>query len=156
MAFGYGYKIKNRIIMKRFLQLSFIMVLFSSCSINVLNNLNANVGTTFELLKQETYGGRENESNVVLKSQSELDKLYKDLNLGSAPAIDFEQNKVVALFMGQKNSGGYSISVRKITVDGDTTTVSVKRTLPEGMATQAITAPYCIAIIPKTDKVVIE
>jgi fructose-1,6-bisphosphatase len=142
--------------MKRLLQLGLMMVLLSSCSINVLNNLNANVGTTFELLKEEAYGGRENESNVVLKSQSELDKLYADLNLGAAPKINFESNKVVALFMGQKSSGGYSISIRKITVDGDTTTVSVKRTLPEGMATMALTAPYCIAIIPKTDKVVIE
>lgn len=143
--------------MKRLLQLGLMLVLFSSCSINVLNNMNANVGTTFELLKQEAYGGWDDESNLIISKQSELDKLYKDLNLGTAPKINFESNKVVALFMGQKRTGGYSISVRKITVNGDTTTVSVKRVTPEGgMATMALTAPYCIAIIPNTEKVVIE
>jgi len=143
--------------MKRLLPLCIIVVLLSSCSINVLNNLNASVGTTFELLKQEAYGGKEDETNLVIKTQTELESLYKQLNLGSAPTIDFEHNRVVALFMGQKRTGGYSIGIRKISVNGDTTTVSVKRTTPEGgMATMALSAPYCIAIIPKTENVVIE
>ncbi|WP_116788076.1 protease complex subunit PrcB family protein [Flavobacterium psychrotrophum] len=143
--------------MKRLLQLGLMAVLLSSCSINVLNNMNASVGTTFEVLKQEVYGGWDDESNLIISKQSELDKLYKELNQGDAPKINFETNKVVALFMGQKRTGGYSISVRKITVNGNTTTVSVKRSTPEGnMVTMALTAPYCIAIIPNTEKVVVE
>ena len=142
-------------ITKHFLTLGIAALLFSSCSINVLNNLNANMGVTFEVLKQEVYGGREKKATEVVKSQEQLDKLYKELGSADAPKIDFEHNNVVAIFMGQKNTGGYSISIRKISVEDNVTTIAVKYTMPEGMASMALTAPYCIAVIPKTDRVVV-
>jgi hypothetical protein len=142
--------------MKRILLTGFMALALTSCSINVLNNTNANLGIAFEVLKQDSFGGREKESTVVISSQTQLTDLYKELGWTVVPQIDFNKNNVVALFMGQKSTGGYSISVRKIAVDGDTTTVYVKRTQPEGMATMAITAPYSITIIPKTGDVVIE
>src|SRR5690606_40887429 len=66
-----------------------------------------NLKTTaeFEILKQEGYGGREKKSNEVIESQDALNALYKELNLGEAPKVDFKKKKAVALFMGQKNSG---------------------------------------------------
>jgi len=144
-------------ITKQFFALGIVLLLCSSCSINVLNNLNTNAGITFEVLKQEVYGGREKESTEVVKSQAQLDKLYKELGGADAPKIDFEHNNVVAIFMGQKNTGGFSISVRKISIDDNVATVTVRRTTPEGgIATMALSAPYCIAIIPKTDRVVVE
>lgn len=138
--------------MKKIFLACFVAVLFSSCSINVLNNMNSNVGTTFELLKQESYGGMEDESNLVIKTQQELNSLYNKLGIGTAPQIDFERNNVVALFMGQKNTGGYSISIGKISVTDDTTVIFAKRTVPPtgGVVSMALTAPYCIAVIPKT------
>jgi hypothetical protein len=142
--------------MKRILLSGAIALMLTSCSINVLNNTNANLGIAFEVLKQDAYGGREKESFVVISTQSDLANLYKELGWNNVPTVDFNKNNVVALFMGQKNTGGYSISVRKISVDGNTTTVYVKSTQPEGMATMAITAPYNITIIPKTSEVIIE
>jgi hypothetical protein len=53
-------------------------------------------------------------------------------------------------------AGGYSIAIKSIIVEDDTTIIKVLETKPEGMATMALTAPYCIAIIPKTDKVIVE
>jgi len=142
--------------MKRILLLGMASVMMASCSINVLNNTNANLGIAFEVLKQDAYGGREKKSSVVISSQADLASLYKELGWSNVPMVDFNKNNVVALFMGQKTTGGYSINVRKISVDGDTTTVYVKTTEPEGMATMALTAPYTITIIPKTNEVHIE
>jgi len=142
--------------MKRILLLGMASVMMASCSINVLNNTNANLGIAFEVLKQDAYGGREKKSSVVISSQADLASLYKELGWSNVPMVDFNKNNVVALFMGQKSTGGYSINVRKISVDGDTTTVYVKTTEPEGMATMALTAPYTITIIPKTNEVHIE
>ncbi|MES2484430.1 MAG: protease complex subunit PrcB family protein [Bacteroidota bacterium] len=142
--------------MKRILLLGMASVMMASCSINVLNNTNANLGIAFEVLKQDAYGGREKKSSVVISSQADLASLYKELGWSNVPMVDFNKNNVVALFMGQKNTGGYSINVRKISVDGDTTTVYVKTTEPDGMATMALTAPYTITIIPKTNEVHIE
>jgi hypothetical protein len=142
--------------MKRILLSGIAAVMFTSCSINVLNNANINPGIAFEVLKQETYGGRETESQQVITSQSQLNDLYKELGWSNVPTVDFSKNNVVALFMGQKNTGGYGISVRKVSVSGNEATVYVKTTTPEGMATMALSAPYTITIIPKTSEVIIE
>jgi hypothetical protein len=139
--------------MKRILLTGMAAVMLTSCSINVLNNATISPGIAFEVVKQDTYGGLETQSRRVITTQAQFNDLYKELGWGNAPAVDFGRNNVVALFMGQKSTGGYSISVRKIEVSGDTTTVYVSTTQPDGMATMAITAPYSITIIPKTEKV---
>jgi hypothetical protein len=114
--------------------------------------------SNFEILKQEGYGGRDKASNEVIDSQEELNNLYKGLNLTDAPKVDFKKQNVVALFMGQKSTGGYSIGISSVVVKNNIATVLVKRLEPaaDAMVTNALTAPYCIAEIAKTDKVVFE
>lgn len=107
----------------------------------------------FKILKQDSYGGWENRGNIVIKSKSGLAALYKEINAADMPEVDFTKYNVVGLFLGQKNSGGYGIEVASVKVTGDTAEVTVKQTAPEGTATMAMTQPYCIALIPKTEKV---
>lgn len=142
--------------MKKILTLSLLMLVFTGCKINVINNVKVDAAVAFEILKQDAYGGRDKESTVIIKTQAELDGLYKELGWSSVPKIDFVQNNVIALFMGEKSTGGYSIGVRKVAVVDGTVVVKVLKTSPEGMATMAITAPYCIVAVPKSDKTVIE
>lgn len=110
----------------------------------------------YTVLKQGEYGGRETKSHEVVTSQAQLATLYKELNIEEVPAVDFSKYNVVALFMGQKNSGGYTIGIKSVTFDGNTATVNTKETAPEGMATMAITNPYCIATITKTKNVTVK
>lgn len=110
----------------------------------------------FEILKQETYGGRETESHEVITSQQQLNALYKELNQEATPAIDFSKRQIVALFMGQKTSGGYSIGVKSVAINGDTAIITVTKTSPEGMATSALTQPYCLVSIAKTKNVMVK
>lgn len=142
--------------MKKVITFALMFVILTGCSIKVANNIKVDAAVAFEILKQDAYGGRDKKSTVVVKSHSELAALYKELGWSNVPTIDFSQNNVVALFMGQKNSGGYSIGVRKVTVEDDTAILNVVETSPEGTATMALTAPYCIVVIPKTDTVVVE
>ena len=144
--------------MKKVLTVGLLALSFASCRLNVVNNIQAgNTPITFELLKQEAYGGRDEESTEVINTQAGLEKLYKELGWSDMPDVDFSKSNIVALFMGQKRTGGYSISIRKVTIEGDTATVQVLETSPEGnMASMVITAPYCIAVIPKTKNVVVE
>ena len=107
----------------------------------------------FAPLKQESYGGRETESHEVITSQEQLKTLYSELNIESVPDVDFSKKNVVALFMGMKSSGGYSISIDKMERSGDTLIITAKKSAPEGNATMAITQPYFIAAVPKTAKV---
>ena len=138
--------------MKKIITLGLCMVFFAACK-----TAAPTIGGegTFDILKQETNGGREKAANVFVKSQEELNALYAELKISDVPAIDFTTNNVVALFMGQKNTGGYSISVGKVILEGETNTATVQivETTPQDMATMALTEPYCIAKISKSKKV---
>ncbi|WP_297333048.1 protease complex subunit PrcB family protein [Flavobacterium sp.] len=115
-------------------------------------------GEEFTILAQSGYGGRHTESHELVKNEQQFLALCKELNIETIPQVDFTKNNVVAVFMGQKRSGGYSITVEKVVIDGNTAQVLVKNTLPEqgAMVTMALTAPYCVAAIPKTDKVIVK
>lgn len=110
----------------------------------------------WEILSEGSMGGHDTESITVIKTQQELDRLYSELNLaGSTPKVDFNTKNVVALYMGQRNTGGYAITIEDVIVKGDTAIVVPKhiRPAPDGMVTMAITNPYCIAAIQKTTTV---
>ena len=150
--------------MKRLIILSVLAMSVMACCAKKENNTAiAETATAankpashFEHLKSGTQGGRERASNEVITSQSELDGLYNELKWGEAPMVDFAQKNVVALFMGQKSSGGYKIGIENLSVQGNKATVRISRTSPEGMATSVMTQPYFVAAINKTDKVVFE
>ena len=138
--------------MKKIAALSLLLVTIFGCSAQ--KGKDRHDGYT--IVKQESYGGRETAGNETITTQAELVKLYAELNIEEVPSIDFKKQNVVALFMGQKRTGGYTISIGSLDVLNDTATIKVLETTPEGgMATMALTAPYCIASIPKTAKVVV-
>jgi hypothetical protein len=107
----------------------------------------------FTILKQEEYGGLEKTANYIITAQKDLVLMYKDLSLTEVPIVDFNEKTVVALFMGQKNTGGYSISIESVTIKDNTAIIQVNETVPEGMAATVMTSPYCIAVIPKSEYV---
>jgi len=62
----------------------------------------------------------------------------------SAPNVDFAGNNVATIFLGQKATGGYGLSVSSTAVDGNTLTVNVSTTSPKPglIQTQALTSPW--------------
>ncbi len=70
------------------------------------------------------------------------------------PEIDFSKYTVIAVFMGEMRTGGYAIQVYDI-IDADSSIlVKVEKTEPgpDCVVTQALTQPYHIVQIAKTDK----
>lgn len=70
-----------------------------------------------------------------------------------APKVDFARHQVVAAFMGQRNTGGYSIKITRVEA-GERIVVHVKESSPppDAMVTMALTAPYHTVVIPRSDK----
>ena len=70
----------------------------------------------------------------------------------NAPEIDFEKETILAVTMGQKNSGGYVIEIIRVEKGEDHVTVTVaQRSPPPGsFGLAALTAPFHIVAIPKT------
>ena len=60
------------------------------------------------------------------------------------PVIDWERETVLALFMGSRNSGGYSISLERLSSVGNEIYADVRFGRPEAGAitTQALTSPW--------------
>lgn len=150
--------------MKKTIILSLLAVAFFSCcsqksadgttGSNATEKINNVKQGSFEILKQDSFGGKKSAGNVVITSQEELNGLYTELNLGAAPKTDFNKRNVIALFLGQKSSGGYSIGIKDISINGNIATVKIDAKGPDGMASTVMTNPYCIASITKTDKVI--
>ena len=68
------------------------------------------------------------------------------------PKIDFEKEMVIAVFMGERSSGGYSIEIIKIIRTEKEIVVEVEEKEPpsESLRTMALTQPYHIVVIKKS------
>jgi hypothetical protein len=91
--------------------------------------------------------------NFAIFSEEGLQMIWEMIYGDEGPAlpeIDFPQEYVIAVFAGEKQTGGHSIAVASIVDKDDTRTVEVALTKPGGncATTQAITSPYQIVIVP--------
>ncbi len=69
------------------------------------------------------------------------------------PKVDFKQNLLIYIGLGQKNSGGYGISVPATApLEGGIVTISLQVTQPKpgSMAITVITSPFIIIKIPRS------
>ena len=71
--------------------------------------------------------------------------------------VNFSRYYLIAVFQGQKNTGGYGIAVKKIIDEGDKLKVYVEEMSPGAgcPVTMAFTSPYSIVKIQKTGKEII-
>lgn len=94
---------------------------------------------------------------LVLRNDSELAAAWKTVHAGipgnPAPAVDFAQNMVVVLALGQKRTGGYAIRFDSIThaSDGAVVHYTVTSPGPGCMTTQMITSPVEAVSVPRVD-----
>ena len=140
--------------------------LLSSCSssstINKQTMIISQDTITFETLAEDFYGGMTDSKFIVIKEETTLNEIYNLINKSKSPGIkipiiNFEKETVLVLFLGEKSSGGHSISVEQILDENEKVTVKYKVTLPKlgEMVTTVMTQPYCIIKIPITSKEII-
>ena len=69
--------------------------------------------------------------------------------------VDFEKETIIGLFMGEKTTGGYAISVASIEETKNELIVQVAESAPKGkFVSMVITQPFSIFKIKKTDKAI--
>lgn len=71
----------------------------------------------------------------------------------TVPPVDFTHQMVIAIFLGERPTGGYRVEITKIRTLPDQLAVEYQEVLPEeGMVhSQALTYPYVMKVIPKTN-----
>ena len=110
----------------------------------------------FEALSESQYQGREEEAFEVINDDTSLKALYQSINNEDIPKIDFAKQRVVAVFLGQRNSGGYAIKIKNVTEKDNKVYIEVEKINPQPgqNATMAITNPYSIAKINSTKEII--
>jgi len=68
------------------------------------------------------------------------------------PVINFEKEMVIAVFMGERKTGGYEIEIIRITEGEKKLIVEVEEKEPpsDSVQTMALTQPYHLIVIPKS------
>ena len=96
---------------------------------------------------------------VAITTEAEWEALWRRhrsaTSSAEAPAIDFHHGMLVAVFAGEKRTGGYGIEITHIEADEPSQhlQVFVRETSPlaQGIVTQALTQPYHIVQLTKVD-----
>lgn len=96
-------------------------------------------------LAEGSYGKAEQPFLFVARDAETYAQLKNLINnLPPASEIDFRQQAVIAAFAGTKNTGGYAVEIKK---SGEKVSISVNSPPPGAIVTEALTAPYKIAVV---------
>jgi hypothetical protein len=104
-----------------------------------------------ETIAQGGTGGVTEERYEVIRDGERFREVWRALHRNrldppTPPSIDFEEQVVVAAFLGRRPTGGYGVEITGICRDERTDTavirVARRRPDPDAMVTQALTAPF--------------
>jgi len=113
----------------------------------------------FETLVEGQMGGYVKEEIRVISDRKSLLEIYGYVNRirkpgFSIPKIDFSKETVIAVFMGEKTTGGFSVAIENVKEENKKLIVKIKETKPgpKDMVTMVITQPFCFVKINSIDK----
>lgn len=106
-------------------------------------------------LARGNYGQITTPRREVIRDQASWDRRWSEMQLTrmAPPEVDFSGQMVVAVFMGQRRTGGYAIEVASVEVGAEELVITVRETSPAAgsINTQALTAPYHAVRVAKTE-----
>lgn len=110
-------------------------------------------GLNFTPLARGTNANASAPSVRTATTAAQLQTLYavaygRQTTVPTPPTLNNET--VVAVFMGQRNTGGYSVNVEEVSTSGSTLNVRVRFTAPgpDVLTTQALTSPWVMIKVP--------
>lgn len=95
----------------------------------------------------------------VIKEPKALSEVYGQINRTRKPGfkipkVDLSKETIVAIFMGEKTSGGYAVTVKEVKERAGKIVVDVIETTPKtsDMVVTVITQPFCIIKVNNASK----
>jgi len=113
------------------------------------------IDLSFETISQIDYGGYENHEYLFIENSEEWGRIWSlALPDGSlSPEINFSTHIVIAVFMGERSTGGYEVSIERITDVGGEIIVNVDEIYPGRIfVTEAFTWPHHIIKVERVQK----
>ena len=93
-------------------------------------------------------------ANIVVKNEKDWISLWQKVFGNKAiPYIDFNTKMVIAVFSGEKPTGGYEILIDNINYEDKKVAVKIKETSPsqDAFVTTIVTSPFHIKVVNKSD-----
>jgi len=110
-----------------------------------------NSGDNVKIIAEGFYESLETPFIFAARSAETYAQLQKivALKLPSASDVDFTKSAIVAAFAGTKNTGGYSVSVKKT---AEKIIVELIEPPKDALTTDALTTPFAVALVPVEDE----
>ena len=135
----------------------FLLLMMSCGSPKVVSD------NSFSVIHKSDIGGSDKPGHLLIQDNEAYIQFIESLKLDESEyanflKVDFKKKNVLVLFQGQKNSGGYAIDIASVSNNDNTIVVKKSEIGPKKgeIATTVRTTPYCIALIPKGNKLIIE
>ncbi|MDE2490461.1 MAG: protease complex subunit PrcB family protein [Elusimicrobia bacterium] len=95
------------------------------------------------------YGGPLEAGSQVVTNDEGWRELWRRLGKDAPPPPDFAARAAVAVFVGQKPTGGWSAACEEPRADGDDLVLRCRILKPTGFTTQAFAQPWKIVAVPR-------
>ncbi len=112
----------------------------------------------FQTVDQGLYSGCRQAEQTVVRTQEEWEALWQRhvewlSPRPDRPVIDFTQSMVLAVFLGERPTGGYSVSISAVKQRGRALEVQVEERPPNpgDMVLQATTTPYHLVRLRRSE-----
>lgn len=86
----------------------------------------------------------------IVKTEAEWERLWKDIGAPEAPVADLQVHLAVAVFLGQRNTGGYTVKLLDPVTEAGRVLIYYRESAPRGITFQALTYPYAVRLYRKT------
>lgn len=115
---------------------------------------------TFSVIEEGSYCQIRETGSYTIQCKADWETFWKKHTgnpKSKPPKVDFRWNTVVAICLGEKRSGGYSIEVKGVEDTGEDLLIFTEKTTPQGgSATMAFSQPFCIIKLKKVKNRVIK
>jgi hypothetical protein len=142
--------------MKQYILLFLVLLFVISCKTTMKVPENKPL---FEVLLEQSDGGGNINFYEILSESKEISMLLNDDKLkGKISTNDLQQSNFIILNMGEKPTGGYSISIESVKETDKEIIIKVKENNPESgaMLTQNITYPYTVVKINSKKPIIVQ
>jgi PrcB C-terminal len=134
-----------------------------ACSAESPRTDNSGSGTVpVTTIQKGNFSGVRAPLQIVVRTPAEWESLWKrhastQSPPSPAPVIDFRAEMVAGVFLGEKSTGGYEVEITKAELKDGSLVIYYLEKNPGsgGAAIQAITQPFHLVKLPKTDAPVV-
>ncbi len=98
---------------------------------------------------QGAFCGVSEAGSRLIEDAAQWKKLWLDIGSQDPGEPDFKTHYAVAVFLGQRSTGGYAARLLEPATEEGSSIVRYRISVPKGLVIQAITQPYHVRVYPR-------